>query len=268
MKDSMRYIRYPIYNRPLTFIEKIALRTKAFPMRCNVCGSISFAQIENDNFRENCYCGKCRSTNRHRQIAYVLCYGFEQTPSRTFKEFVNKNLALYNTEASGPLHNQLSKMKNYKCSEYFGNSYSSGDVINNVLNEDLMALSFKDGCFDFVVSSDVFEHIPDPVRAHREVYRVLKKGGRHVFTVPFYQTEILDELRASINANHEIVHHKEPIYHLDPLRSEGILVYNIFSIEMLSKLARIGFRTNMYFLYFPFKGILGANGIVFEAIKD
>jgi hypothetical protein len=48
---------------------------------------------------------------------------------------------------------------------------------------------------------------------------------------------------------------------------EGILVYRIFSLEMMVKLSELGFFTNMYHLYNPFLGILGNNAIVFESIK-
>ncbi len=159
-------------------------------------------------------------------------------------------------------------MKNYICSEYFGNSFKSGDFVNNVMHQDLMNLSLNTESIDLAISSDVFEHIPDPYKAHEEVYRVLKKGGRHIFTVPFYQTEFLDEDRTILDSNGGLVFLKQPIYHEDPIRQEGALVYKIFSIEMLVKLRRIGFRTNLYHVFNPLYGIWGQNAIVFEAIKD
>ena len=131
-----------------------------------------------------------------------------------------------------------------------------------------MNLSLSNESIDLVISSDVFEHIPDPYKAHEEVYRILKRGGRHIFTVPFYQTEFLDEDRTILDSNGNTVFLKEPIYHGDPLNSKGALVYKIFSLEMLVKLRKIGFRTNLYHLYMPLYGILGPNAIVFEAIKD
>jgi hypothetical protein len=94
-------------------------------------------------------------------------------------------------------------------------------------------------------------------------------AGRHVFTVPFYQTEFLDEVRAIVDDTGALVHLKEPVYHQDPVRpDEGVLVYTIFAVEMLAKLRRIGFRTNMYLLHSHWHGMLGPNGLVFEAIKE
>ena len=262
-------VKYPIYARPLTMVEKIAKTFKAVPIQCNICGFISIIRVTNDNFRENCYCIKCHSFNRQRQLAFVLCNTVTHGRIKTLKEFVNiNNLSIYNTETGGTLHNYLSRMNNYVSSEYFGEDYIGGEFVNNRMHQDLMSLSFEDDRFDIIISTDVFEHIADPYLAHQEVYRVLKMGGRHIFTVPFYQTDFLDEMRASMNSEKELVFHKEPLYHIDPLRSDGVLVFNIFSIEMLSRLARLGFRTNMYHLYNPLNGILGPNGIVFEAIKE
>jgi hypothetical protein len=95
---------------------------------------------------------------------------------------------------------------------------------------------------------------------------LIKPGGVHIFTVPFYQTSYFDENRAEIIKS-EIKYHMEPIYHLDPLNPDGILVYNIFSMEMLLKLSEIGFYIAMHKLYDIRYGILGNNGIVFESEK-
>lgn len=49
---------------------------------------------------------------------------------------------------------------------------------------DAMDLPYEEGFFDIVVSFDVFEHIEDDKKAVSEVYRVLKKGGSLVYSVP------------------------------------------------------------------------------------
>jgi SAM-dependent methyltransferase len=177
-------------------------------------------------------------------------------------------LVIYNTEAGRQIHDQLAAMPGYLCSEYFGETYRSGDVVGGRMHQDLMALSFDDKSIDLVVSSDVFEHIPDPYRAHREIHRVLKPGGIHVFTVPFYQTEFEDEDRTITDIRGNTVFIKDPIYHGDPIRSGGALVHKIFSLEMLVKLRKVGFRTSMYKIYKPSSGILGPNALVFEAVAQ
>lgn len=50
---------------------------------------------------------------------------------------------------------------------------------------DLMKkLPFKSASFDKATMSEVAEHLPDDVKGLKEVYRVLKKGGTLVLTVP------------------------------------------------------------------------------------
>jgi SAM-dependent methyltransferase len=270
---ASRFIKYPMYHSPLSLWEKLMIRVgRGAIAECCVCGAAALSVVEGVNLRETCVCAKCGSTNRQRQIAYVSCHavGHDRRKRIPSLKHLSKldELAVYNTEASGPIHDQLSKMKEYVCSEYFGSSYISGDLVGGTMHQDLTDLSLGDESIDLVLSSDVFEHVPQPYKAHEQVYGILKSGGRHVFTVPFYQTEYLDETRAVIDARGNTVLLKEPIYHLDPIRPEGTLVYRIFALEMLVRLRRIGFKTNLYHLYSLYHGILGPNAIVFEAIKD
>lgn len=48
----------------------------------------------------------------------------------------------------------------------------------------LLELPFKENTFDYVISSDVIEHTPDPLAAVKELIRVLKPGGKICITVP------------------------------------------------------------------------------------
>jgi hypothetical protein len=96
---------------------------------------------------------------------------------------------------------------------------------------------------------------------------VLKRGGRHIFTVPFYHDAFLDEQKAVLQEDNTTKFLKDPEYHSDPIRSKGALVFGIFSLEMLVELRKLGFVTKFYKLYSPLHGILGNNGLDFEAIK-
>jgi ubiquinone/menaquinone biosynthesis C-methylase UbiE len=51
---------------------------------------------------------------------------------------------------------------------------------------DITALDYPDGFFDAVVAFDLLEHVEDDAKAVAEIHRVLKPGGRFVFTVPAF----------------------------------------------------------------------------------
>ncbi len=159
-------------------------------------------------------------------------------------------------------------MKNYVCSEYFGNDYQCGEYVNNVQHQDLMNLSFPDQSFDLIISADVFEHIPDPYQAHREVFRVLKPGDAISSPFPSIRPSTSTTSAPLSRKTARSTSSSPRIYHHDPLRvDEGCLVFSMFSIEMLVRLRRIGFRSHLYRAMNPWLGIFGNNSTVFEAIK-
>lgn len=73
----------------------------------------------------------------------------------------------------------------FECSEYFPGA-KPGELIDGVRNEDVQQLSFSDNSFDLITSNQVFEHVPDYLRAFKECLRCLKPGGSLVFTVPMH----------------------------------------------------------------------------------
>lgn len=72
---------------------------------------------------------------------------------------------------------------------------------------DLMRrLPFKSNSFNKIIMTEVAEHLPDDVKGLKEVYRVLKKGGTLVLTVPNHNYPLfwdpVNKILESVTGNH------------------------------------------------------------------
>lgn len=262
--------RYPIPITP-NLTDRVVRRARNVPIFCPVCGRLSAAVKFDDNLRESGRCRRCAATNRQRQTALVACRSMAERTGTKVRDLpalaALPGVDIYNTEAQGPVHDRLHGAAGYRCSEYLGPDHAPGERVGDVFHEDLMGLSYADDSFDLVLSSDVFEHVPEPYVGHAEVHRVLKPGGHHVFTVPFHHDRVSDEIRARVHEDGHIEHVAPPIYHDTPAARQDILVFTIFGLEMLVRLAELGFDPRYSVLREPWYGIVGANAIVFDAVK-
>lgn len=50
--------------------------------------------------------------------------------------------------------------------------------------EDIRSLSFPNASFDYILCNHVLEHVQDDDPAFRECARILKRGGKAIFTIP------------------------------------------------------------------------------------
>jgi len=63
------------------------------------------------------------------------------------------------------------------------------DATAETVQGDALDLPFPDDHFDAVIAAEVLEHIPDDMRAMRELLRVLRPGGKLAVTVPSWLPE-------------------------------------------------------------------------------
>jgi SAM-dependent methyltransferase len=179
---------------------------------------------------EGCSCCGIRARSQSLAKALVKYAG----AARSLKELTARpsfqRLAVAEINSAGGLHPYLEALPNLAFSEYGGDPH-----------EDLMALSYADSIFDLVITSETLEHLPDADQGLAEVWRVLKPGGAHVFTVPVVwdrQTRV----RASM-ANGEIVHHLLPSYH--GIDSRDYLVFYEFGHDFVQRCERAGFTVEV-----------------------
>ena len=235
---------------------------------CPVCGSHAPVHPFGDNERETGHCTVCLAWNRVRALAVVLLRALSDIAGRELRSLADPGLPgdvrIYGAEKAGPIHERLCALPGYEFGEFLGPGHRSGDVVDGLQHQDLMGTSFADATFDVVLTSDVFEHIPEPYVAHREVYRILKPGGRHLFTVPAVMNWPMDWQRAYAGPD-GIEHYAEPEYHGTELDQN--LVYNVVGLESLVELRGVGFDPRVWYVDEPRLGIVGPNTFVYEARK-
>jgi SAM-dependent methyltransferase len=176
----------------------------------------------------------------------------------------------YITEQVTPFYEHLDKRQRHIVgSEYLGATLARGDfTASGIRNEDLTCLSFADESFDVVLSFDCLEHMPDFTGALRQMARVLRPGGRMMWTVPFRRDLERNLIRASIGPDGTLIHHHPPEYHGDPINRDGCLCFTHFGWEMFDQVRSAGFRDTYALAYWSdVFGYLGVEQLVFIATK-
>jgi SAM-dependent methyltransferase len=78
--------------------------------------------------------------------------------------------------------------QNYICGDKFEEEYSYDSHVRYM---DITEIEWEDNYFDFIICNHVLEHIPDDKKAMKELYRVLKPGGKAILQVPV--SKVLDK---------------------------------------------------------------------------
>ncbi len=212
------------------------------------------------NWRERLVCPICKLNNRMRATIHIFLQEFSP----------DKNSNIYLTEQTTPVFNWFKKnFSNVIGSEYLDQSCKPGEYNEkNIRNEDLTNLTFSNNQFDYILSFDVFEHIPDYKKALKECFRCLKKEGFLYFSVPFIKNQKKNLVRAIINNSGEVDFLLPAEYHGDPVNKDGCLCFYHFGWDILDELRKIGFSNVNALIYWSKEfGYLGGEQILFVAQK-
>lgn len=142
---------------------------------CNICGGSNESDLA-DLWRETPTCTKCGSTVRMRSIVHILTM-----------ELFGESMAL----PSLPLRKDLMGI-GMSCWDGYAIPLAERLGFTNTYYHKEPRLDITDipetevGKYDFITSTDVFEHVAPPVnRAFVNARRLLKSGGVFVFSVPY-----------------------------------------------------------------------------------
>lgn len=186
--------------------------------------------------REGRKCLYCQTNWRIRHLAGVLLADIGSKFGKHFRSFqqvasdlATKTLHIAEINELPGLHKRLTRLPGLTYSEYGGEN-----------SQNLMALSYPDATFDYVLTSDTLEHVPDFDLALSEIRRVLKPGGKHIFTIPIIW-ERETRQRAEVVSG-STIHLLPPSHHGAPDASpDDYLVFNEFGGDVVERIKRAGF---------------------------
>lgn len=207
--------------------------------KCFICGQISdFTVPEGFTLLREAACSNCGSSVRNSDTARVATKVTLESEIPLVKANNRlKRFKILEAAASGPIHNALKNLAGYTAFEFF-DDIPCGDYKDGVLCNDLQNLTFENNSFDLIITQDVLEHVEDPLKAFKEIKRVLKDDGLHVFTVP------LHEGRLTLSRNG-----LPAVYHGDPIRKEGAIVCTDWGDDITSMVETIGMKTKRFNLH-------------------
>lgn len=145
--------------------------------KCNICGTLN---LENTSKlgREVASCSGCNSSVRQRSLIHSLSIALfgESISCDEFRlEHQKAGIGLSVPEI---IAEKFLENKNLG----FINTYYYKEPLLDIVNPDNKYLNK----FDYLISSDVFEHVPPPIiDTFKNVRKILKPGGALILTVPY-----------------------------------------------------------------------------------
>jgi SAM-dependent methyltransferase len=211
-------------------------------LTCFICGSSADFINQKDVTQRESLCTHCGSSRRNSDLASIILETFLPGSKASLRLSATKlsPFSIFEAQAKGHVHNCLKDLPHYICSEYFDDIPKGNRNAEGILCENLEDLSFPDERFDLVITQDVLEHVAYPEKAFSEIYRVLKYGGYHIFTIPYHESQ--PTLCRVVVKNGEKTFRYPPVYHGDPLREQGALVFTDFGSDMNKMIEDTGFR--------------------------
>ena len=145
----------------------------------------------------------------------------------------------YELSARGPLAAYLRRAARSLAVSEFLVDVPRGALRDGIRSEDVQHLTCASASFDLVTHTEVLEHVADDASAFSELCRVLRPGGRMLFTVPLHGECTIE--RACV-CDGRIEHLLPPAYHHDPLRGgAGILAFRDYGRDIIQRVLAAGF---------------------------
>lgn len=195
--------------------------------RCAVCDFGWLLRLARNELGVRC--ARCGASAVTQSLASVIRH---EVPALS-------QAAVYEMSAQGPLVSFLRRHCAALTTSELLDGVVPGTSCGGVLCQNVERLTFADASFDLCTSSEVLEHVEDDAAGFRELHRVLRPGGRLIFTVPLHDSERTRERFALRNGVRVAV--LPPAYHADRYRGATILVQRDYGRDLVDRLHDAGF---------------------------
>lgn len=172
------------------------------------------------NRQQGFVCIQCGANIRSMALANAILksYDFKGDFIKFCNSFSKRKLRVLEINPAGTLTSHLMHLPRHQLISF--------------PEHDMRDLKIDSGSFDLIIHSDTLEHIDSPVRSMEECRRVLKVGGRCIFTVPII-VERLSRSRAGL----------APSYHgCESDVGSDLLVQSEFGADFWSVVLQSGFN--------------------------
>jgi SAM-dependent methyltransferase/arsenate reductase-like glutaredoxin family protein len=230
----------------------ISYRADNYEGICSICGLKQIFRKEHSSFREGYQCSQCKSSLRYRGQADAILNKFSRNGSVSIKDLCQenefKNISIYEPGVIGPFRKYFNNFKNYVTSFYWSD-VKEGEYRDGLQCQNLEQLTYISNRFDLILTSDIIEHIRKPWDAFQEIWRILKLGGYHIFTIPVHYPMRSKTFYRVDTSGSKDIHLIEPRYHSAP-NHDGTgrgksLVYVDFGKDIIAQLSEIGFEVEL-----------------------
>lgn len=197
-------------------------------LKCDKCGLVFTNLREIEQTQEFSYADELVETGLNEKIEFLL-YSLFYKLTRIIPK--TRNGKALDVGCGIGMYLQVLKKNNWKVygvdTNLLAVKLAKEKFGLDIVNTDLIKTSFPTEYFDLVTFWHSFEHMPNPTRIIKEVYRILKKNGRLMIAVPNFtsiEAQIFRERFAFLGVPFHL-------YHFTPRTLRMILETNGFIVE-------------------------------------
>ncbi len=144
---------------------------------CNLCGHVC-KTFESNEWHQYIICPNCKSQVRHRLVVAALEH---LEPYRT--EIVAQKWSVLHFAPERFLRPFIEEhSQEYTTADRLAPGYAYEGIDLEIDISDMKGIADKS--YDICIAIDVLEHVPDHIKAMKELFRILKPGGYAILSVP------------------------------------------------------------------------------------